>query len=1680
MRKTNLILVSIVLLAAFFCAATGVASAITLNDKYVGNTIVDLEWSKYESKDFSKYELYREGNLIHTETNRSTIFYRDDVPSKGVTYNYEIKVYNSTGGCRGSGYETVTTGKVHGTITGIYTEWSSATSPYTLTDIVYVKENATLYIENGVTVNGNYVVVTHGKLEMKGVTVKGSGFKLENSDHCSIKNCAFNDSYISLSQCSNSVISDTVVENSYYGIEHGIYLKYSNNCTLTGNTASNNIKRGIYLYKSNNCTLTGNTASNNSGDGIYMWGHNNTLSGNTASNNSGDGIFLIGHNNTVSDNTASNNSDYGIFLNYPSNHCTLSGNAAHYNDRTGISLTGHNNTVSYNTASNNSMMGIGACSGSNTIVGNIVSNNRRAGIWLSGANNMVSDNIVSNNIVSNNNGIWLSESSNSMISNNTVCAISYGFNIYLTDYSTNNTLTGNTASNGAVGIKLNYHSNNNNLTGNNVSNTGRGITLDRVSRNVLTGNNVSNTSSYGIEVRDSSNNTLTGNIVSNNSGDGIYLMQSCNNCTLTDNIVRDNKYGIMLYSYSSSNYYNTLTGNIVSNNSEDGIYLRQSCNCTLTDNIASNNSKDGIHLSSSSNYNTLTGNIVSNNSKDGSQLEQSCNCTLTDNIVRDNKYGIRLYSSSNATLTGNIISNNSEVGSHMERSCNCTLTDNIVRDNKYGIYLYRSSNYNTLTGNIVSNNSEDGIYLRQSCNCTLTDNIASNNKYGIKLYSWYSSRNYYNTLTGNIISNNSEDGIYLRQACNCTFTDNLVRDNKYGIELYSSSDNMLTDNNISNNTYGGICMMDNLSMSNTIKHNTIVRNTANNCSWSIYVDESCYNEFKENTVGSKYPTKISICDYSGNFKIRGVEDPPESPKLPEYPVTRQSISNYVEIQNLSKDTELSLDFHYDDKDVKDINEESLKVWKYNGTAWDEGVDWDSWNGTRKLDTENNIVGVEVLKFCIFAPLAGMPVHNINTGKDFNTIQEAINDGETVDGHMITVDRGYTVAETTENVYVDKELTIIATSGDPADTVIEAADEWKNVITVASDEVTIQGFTIKGATHKNGVNVYAQKNVKIEDCVIRDNYFGVLLEYSEFLGDIFTWCTIKDCQFMSNTNGGVYINQSDHNDVLGCTFEDKYGVIIDSGTENSIRDNTFTNNAETAIYDFSGSKNSIMDNQITGAKTAIYDFNGSKNSIMDNLIIGAKIGMLVENTEENEIRGNEIENADECGVKLDNSENNNLVDNDVKKTPTGFFLVHSNDNTVEDCRVSGGVSGAIMGIELQDSKRNTITGCSIHDLSTIGYSATGIRIFSGSTHNKIYHSLIYNIDSSKSEAIDVGSPLNEFYNVTIKSIIGRGNSEGKGIDVWAYANTNLFQKIRIEDVRAKNNSFGFYLYGNNHNKIESCTVTNISADYNNAHGLHLNRSNSTEISNTTLKWINATSNDSAIVIEGTDGTNTFDNVTLGAEYPTSFNLTYNGDIEIDEVETAPEDHVNGKNISKYVAIINRSKAWADIKMFYNDSELGEVDENSLRMWKHDGGWAEVPPPNGVNTVGNYVYANITSFSVFAPLGTSGAAPPNITSFAPSSSVSDTEGATRTFNITIDQTVNVSWQINGTGVQTNMSVIEASYTNVSAKVGIWNVSAIVTNTNGTAIQTWTWTVGTITLLHRNRNLRNASGREYKCAS
>jgi cell division septation protein DedD len=85
--------------------------------------------------------------------------------------------------------------------------------------------------------------------------------------------------------------------------------------------------------------------------------------------------------------------------------------------------------------------------------------------------------------------------------------------------------------------------------------------------------------------------------------------------------------------------------------------------------------------------------------------------------------------------------------------------------------------------------------------------------------------------------------------------------------------------------------------------------------------------------------------------------------------------------------------------------------------------------------------------------------------------------------------------------------------------------------------------------------------------------------------------------------------------------------------------------------------------------------------------------------------------------------------------------------------------------------------------------------------------------------------------------------------------------------------------------------------------------------------------------------------------------------------------------------------------------------------------------------------------------------NITTWNPIEVVvNNAAGESRAFNITVNQIADISWQINGTEVQINESTREAVFTNTSAVIGTWNVSAIATNTTTelSDMHTWIWSV------------------------
>jgi len=178
--------------------------------------------------------------------------------------------------------------------------------------------------------------------------------------------------------------------------DHGIYLCYSDNNTVSGNNISNNTEYGITISHSNGNTIVENNASNN-WVGIYIVGSNRTIIQDNTVLSNDYGIYLyLNNNNTVSGNIISDNNGYGIVLSHSDSNTITENNAS--NNWVGIYLIGSNRTIIQgNTVLNNDYGIYLYLNNNNTVSGNIASNNW-IGIYLNASNrNIVHGNTLNGN-----------------------------------------------------------------------------------------------------------------------------------------------------------------------------------------------------------------------------------------------------------------------------------------------------------------------------------------------------------------------------------------------------------------------------------------------------------------------------------------------------------------------------------------------------------------------------------------------------------------------------------------------------------------------------------------------------------------------------------------------------------------------------------------------------------------------------------------------------------------------------------------------------------------------------------------------------------------------------------------------------------------------------------------------------------------------------------------------------------------------------------------------------------------------------------------------------------------------------------------------------------------------------------------------------------------------------------
>ena len=132
-----------------------------------------------------------------------------------------------------------------------------------------------------------------------------------NSNNVTVKDLTLenNSEGILFAYTRNSRIENVIALNNKYGI-YGIFLDVCSNNIIVNNSVSNSYIGICHIGNSN--TITNNNVSNSS-YGISLSGSDNTITNNNISLNDQYGISLRGSDNTITNNSISNNR-YGIYL----------------------------------------------------------------------------------------------------------------------------------------------------------------------------------------------------------------------------------------------------------------------------------------------------------------------------------------------------------------------------------------------------------------------------------------------------------------------------------------------------------------------------------------------------------------------------------------------------------------------------------------------------------------------------------------------------------------------------------------------------------------------------------------------------------------------------------------------------------------------------------------------------------------------------------------------------------------------------------------------------------------------------------------------------------------------------------------------------------------------------------------------------------------------------------------------------------------------------------------------------------------------------------------------------------------------------------------------------------------------------------------------------------------------
>jgi parallel beta-helix repeat protein len=629
------------------------------------------------------------------------------------------------------------------------------------------------------------------------------------------------------------------------------------------------------------------------------------------------------------------------------------------------------------------------------------------------------------------------------------------------------------------------------------------------------------------------------------------------------------------------------------------------------------------------------------------------------------------------------------------------------------VLTIRNGTYQKIT-KLTIQNGRHGVTLSSTKNTTLTDiTLQENTHTGILLTS---SDNV--TISCCCIRNNSIGCHFVGNSTEIAFLDNTVKDNDHGIVL---------------NTMGG---------GNYFIHNEVANNTQN----GIMLNASSNFRFESNTIYNN-SKGITVCNRSHQnmFIENDVINNTEGVLIDTHSYHTTLYHNYFENDVNAQD------FGYDNYWDKGYYNNGRLC---GGNWWSDYRGIDTYSGPNQNAPDPDGFGDTPYilsqgntedKYPLMFPYFHNSVFNYNSTKGFSSIQTAIDDADTKNGHTIFAWGSVYY----EHLEIDKSITLIGqhtkytildgTRRQFDDRPYDDDDHFQQntriqknlnsdeLIHIFAPKVTITGFTIK---NRGGGGILSHSN----NNVISNNIFKNLA-YGLCLQDVCAQ-TIIDNTFLSSGislkgsilpqwNTHTITNNSLNNNTIfyhkNCSsiqvLQDAGQVLLANCSGFTLQNHTASPSIFSITVGFC-TNGTIADNE--NIKLSL--FQSSSNIISNNTLFNSTTGIFLEESSKNIIIKNKIL-QNEYGISLHVFSTNNTVRNNyLEDNNVGIDIYfYSNNNTIinntiitknEILNVDYGIySGGALYNSIQDN--------------TIGHHLVGIRLGSHLIANSFGNSIVNN-------------------------------------------------------------------------------------------------------------------------------------------------------------------------------------------------------------------------------------------------------------------------------------------------------------------------------------------------------------------